>query len=225
MFSRQILAAFAAVFIGNALAFSDETPPITSRSESLETVGRKLVTDISRFAAAGDAELAGLLATHYLNGNGDWEVLAKDEPEMELHIRSLCADLLRLAPRNAHAAEIVEKFKIKQQTSTAPPRESSNHNSATDAKSEALARIGQELTEDISRFAVQGDTDLMGILETYHLKTSVNWTALAADQQKLEYKLQSICTDLLQLARRNAHAAEIVEKFKIKQAPTAPPPK
>jgi len=92
------------------------------------------------------------------------------------------------------------------------------------SKAEAEANICRELAADISRFAGQGDADMVKLLDTYQLTGDVDGTAMAKDQPKLERTLQGLCMGLLRLKEHDDHARSIVTKFKITQQPSPPNP-
>jgi hypothetical protein len=90
-------------------------------------------------------------------------------------------------------------------------------------KDRAAARVeeeinaGRQLMADIMRFARQGDDDFKGLLENLAVRSEADWNALRRKPEKVEEILRGLCKSLLTLARHNARATSLVQKYKIKE--------
>ena len=82
-------------------------------------------------------------------------------------------------------------------------------------KAQIIASFGRHLTEDISKYATEGDAGFSAIIERNKLN-EVDWDALSKDDRKGMEFLQKVILDLLDIRDRNEHAQAIIKKYNIK---------
>jgi hypothetical protein len=83
------------------------------------------------------------------------------------------------------------------------------------SRAQSIANVGKVLTNDISNYAKNGDTDFSALVEKHKL-TAVDWDALAKSESP-ETLLQNIILDILAMRDRSEHAQALIEKYKIQQ--------